>query len=879
MTRDNESPAERYQRYLARKAHRRSAAYDFERSLAFQLDDFQQQALDALESGSNVLVAAPTGAGKTVIADFAVYLAQQKNVKAFYTTPIKALSNQKYHELVKQYGRQSVGLLTGDLSINSEANIVVMTTEVLRNMIYERSVSLDALRYVVLDEMHYLGDRFRGPVWEEVIIHLPKSVKIIGLSATVSNIEDFGAWLESVRGATRLIVSEHRPVPLEQHVILQPNADREPEIYDLFREEPAKSGSSERAQDSQRGTQQNAQQRSARNRVNPTLVKRLNQLEEQAQRRDARKKKESTRKRNSRSRSSAAARYTPSRWAVVDELDYYDLLPGIYFIFSRVGCEKAVDQCMRAGLCLTTEREARQIREIADSMVAGVLTRDDLKAVRYLSFRSALENGFAAHHAGMVAVLREIVERVFELGLVKVVFATETLALGLNMPARSVIIEKLTKFNGVGHVPLTAGQYTQLTGRAGRRGIDTVGHAVVVDSPTFDPAALAALSSRRVYPLHSQFTPTFNMAVSLLHLHSYDEARHDLSLSFAQWEANETSSELEERIAKLKTALAGYEKNLDCRFGDITEFIELRGRLTNLERGERRKLKHTRFKSEEVRAKAFEQLDRRIAKTRKREREHPCRQCPDLQKHLKWGQRWLLTRKELQRLEDRYQARTESVARQFDLICSVLSELGYLQGRKTTYSLTEKGDLLRCLFTEKDLLLAQCMIERVFDDLTPVQLAAALSGIIYEPRRSDEQESQIPHVHDGRFAHAAQRMIGIWEDLDYTVQQAELDGLEGVNFTIARAIADWAEGESLTSILRATDLTAGDFVRACKRLCDVLGQVAQAAEHLPDGENLTDAATRAIGLINRDVVAYAGITSEDVEGEGGERGKDWPLEN
>lgn len=212
-----------------------SVAARFADRMPFELDAFQQDANEALEAGSNVLVAAPTGAGKTVVADFAIYLAQQRNVKAFYTTPIKALSNQKYHDLVDMYGADKVGLLTGDTSINSEADIVVMTTEVLRNMLYEHSTTLNALGYVILDEVHYLADRFRGPIWEEVIIHLPQSVRIIGLSATVSNVEDFADWIESVRGDTKLVVSEHRPVPLDQYVLLQKDPRTEPELFDLYR--------------------------------------------------------------------------------------------------------------------------------------------------------------------------------------------------------------------------------------------------------------------------------------------------------------------------------------------------------------------------------------------------------------------------------------------------------------------------------------------------------------------------------------------------------------------------------------------------------------------------------------------------------------------
>jgi ATP-dependent RNA helicase HelY len=833
----------------------------FERQLPFALDDFQSTALTSLEDGNNVLVAAPTGAGKTVVADFAMFLAQRTNVKAFYTTPIKALSNQKYHDLVEEYGQDQVGLLTGDTSINSEANIVVMTTEVLRNMIYERSTTLDALKYVILDEIHYLGDRFRGQVWEEVIIHLPQRVKIVGLSATVSNIEDFGSWIESVRGSTKLIVSETRPVPLDQSVMVQPSRTREPEIFDLYQSQAASSSAKKNSKKAPAASKRTP-------RVNPELISRIRELDHLADRRaPERESRRGGRNRENKRSQRGSRRFTPARWAVVDELDYLDLLPGIYFIFSRVGCDAAVEQCLHAGLELTTDDEARRIRRIADDMVTGTMSTQDLKALHYSSFRFALEQGFAAHHAGMVSLFREIVEKVFEEGLAKVVFATETLALGINMPARSVIIEKLEKFDGADHVPLTPGEYTQLTGRAGRRGIDTLGHAVVVDHARFDPTALAALSSRRVYPLHSQFSPSFNMAVNLLNVHDYATARHTLDQSFAQWEASESSVELESSISKLSETLQEYEKAFTCDFGDFKELLLLRAHLTELERSGRRSLKHQQFASEKARREAFAALDREIAVTRATEQAHPCRSCPDLAAHMKWGNRWLRERKELERLQSRYDYRTGVVSRRFDLICSVLEDLDYLtEARKTNgaedhdYSLTWRGQLLRRLYTEKDLLFAECLTHHVFDGLNAQQLAAVVSGVVYESRRSSSSEPRhYPGGRNGAIATATQQMEEIWEDLNYTLEEANLDPLQKLDFGIIEAIFDWSADKPLAQVLDVADFGAGDFVRTCKRLCDVLGQLETAVAYLPSGGmQLRKTAREAYDLINRGVVAYSG---------------------
>ncbi len=843
------SPAQRYAAFKQTQAKRQSVSSRFARSMPFELDDFQVKANDALEAGDNVLVAAPTGAGKTVVADFAIYLAQERNVKAFYTTPIKALSNQKYHDLVETYGPDRVGLLTGDTSINSEADIVVMTTEVLRNMLYEHSMTLDALRYVILDEVHYLADRFRGPVWEEVIIHLPQSVRIIGLSATVSNVEDFSKWIESVRGDTTLVVSEKRPVPLEQHVLVQADDHTEPELIDLYR----------RDKDGNQTDKLNAQ-----------LVSRLDQLDRKAakrrgEQRPDRRKGGKGGKWNDHSR--RPEHHTPRRWAVIDELNFLGILPGIYFIFSRNGCDQAVEQCINAGLELTTDDEVRRIRRIVDEMVEGQLSQEDLKALHFSQFRFALEEGFAPHHAGMVALFRQIVERLFEEGLVKVVFATETLALGINMPARCVVVEKLEKFDGTEHVGLTPGEFTQLTGRAGRRGIDTIGHAVVVDHHGFIPATAAALSSKRVYPLHSSFKPTFNMAVNLLNSSDYETARITLDHSFAQWEANESAWQLEAQMDTLRKALDGYERAFDCEFGDFKEFMRLRMRLSDLEKNERRKLKHEVFRTQKARSEAFKDLDRRIAELREKDRDHPCRKCPDIQKHLKWGHRWAREMRELERVQHRYDSRTGSVARQFDRICNVLNELGYLdrldEGAKEhiDYRLTERGQLLRHLYSELDLVLAQAIDDGAFDGLDATELASAVMSLIYEPRRGSGGEPRhYPGGMQGNVAVCAAQLKGVHASIAMLCEDYALDEPRQLDFGITDVVYEWAQGESLSRVLYDTDLTGGDFVRGCKRLADVLQQIAVAGPYLGKrAETLAPIAKQAYENVNRGIVAYSGV--------------------
>ncbi|KRE78501.1 DEAD/DEAH box helicase [Arthrobacter sp. Soil763] len=587
-----ESPSERYRASAERAAEAKTYLGGFTRSLAFELDPFQREACLSLQAGRGVLVAAPTGAGKTIVGEFAIYLALQRGLKAFYTTPIKALSNQKYTELAEKYGPAQVGLLTGDTSINGEAPVVVMTTEVLRNMLYADSATLDDLGYVVMDEVHYLADRFRGAVWEEVIIHLPSEVQVASLSATVSNAEEFGAWLDTVRGQTDVIVSEHRPVPLWQHVMVGRK------IVDLFAgdtsfDEIAPAGQDTAAATAEPGAAPGAGRGTiiterAGYEVNPELLS-MARAESQMNFR-GRYGHGGRRQRNQRGPRDAAPQAAPrspvrkaSRPQVIASLDRMDLLPAITFIFSRAGCDAAVAQCVSAGLWLTTEKEQAIIARRVDE-AAQDIPSDDLDVLGFWSWRDGLLRGLAAHHAGMLPTFKEVVEKLFADGLVKAVFATETLALGVNMPARSVVLEKLDKFNGEAHVNITAGEYTQLTGRAGRRGIDVEGHAVVLWQPGTDPAAVAGLASRRTYPLNSSFRPTYNMSINLVAQFGRARAREILESSFAQFQADRSVVGLAKQVRSREESLAGFSKSMSCHLGDFTEYARLRRALSDAEK-------------------------------------------------------------------------------------------------------------------------------------------------------------------------------------------------------------------------------------------------------------------------------------------------------
>jgi len=560
----------------------------FAQGFDFPFDHFQIQACEAVAVGAGVLVAAPTGAGKTIVGEFAVFLALATGRKAFYTTPIKALSNQKYADLVRRHGADKVGLLTGDSSVNGEAPVVVMTTEVLRNMMYAGSATLRGLGFVVMDEVHYLADRFRGAVWEEVIIHLPEDVQVISLSATVSNAEEFGAWLGEVRGETAVIVEEHRPVPLWQHMMVGQ------QLFDLFVDEISAGATGPGATVSDP------------TRVNPELLERIQRGDrgDRGERTRAHdgfgrargggvggggRRGGSVRERDrGRGRTGTAGQGGrfgggPSRSEVIERLDRDGLLPAITFIFSRIGCTSAVSQLLSNDMRLIPQVEGERIRRTVEERIQG-LADEDLGVLGYWEFVEGLTRGFAAHHAGMLPTFREIVEELFTAGRIRAVFATETLALGINMPARCVVLERLVKFNGETHADITAAEYTQLTGRAGRRGIDIEGHAVVLYNRGLDPLAVGGLASTRTYPLRSSFRPTYNMAVNLVGQVGRESAREILETSFAQFQADRSVVGMALTVKRNEEALAGYAESMTCHLGDFTSYAALRNEIRDVEK-------------------------------------------------------------------------------------------------------------------------------------------------------------------------------------------------------------------------------------------------------------------------------------------------------
>jgi ATP-dependent RNA helicase HelY len=797
------------EKFARAKARRHSSLVDsFFAELDFAPDEFQERACEALAAGSSVLVAAPTGAGKTVVAEFAIHLAVQSNTKVFYTTPIKALSNQKFAELVARLGRERVGLLTGDNSVNSEAQVVVMTTEVLRNMIYAQSETLGGLGFVIMDEVHYLADRARGAVWEEVILQLDKEVRCVSLSATVSNAEEFGAWLSEVRGNTEIIVSEIRPVPLHQHVLFGE------QILELF--EP---GSGEM-------------------RANPELLQRHNQL----MRNPLRYRGQRT---GGRQRTGPRGLRQLTSPEIVDHLDGLALLPAIFFIFSRAGCERAVANCVGTGLLLTSKEEQSEIRRVAEQRCAG-LSEEDLNTLGYFEWLSGLERGIAAHHAGMLPIFKEVVEELFVRKLVKVVFATETLALGINMPARTVVLEKLEKFNGESRVPVTAGEFTQLTGRAGRRGIDSEGHAVVIWGEHLDPNLVTSLASKRSYPLNSSFRPSYNMVVNLLQRMSEQQAVTMLEASFAQFQSDRGSLRLTQQLREKQSAMSGYEKNLDCELGDFRSYAELRRMLTELERGP---LPGQRKRGNRLKESQRQQVQR-VASVRAELRSHPCHNCPDREKHARWGERWSKLKRETQRLEGEINRRGQLVVARFRSLASILTQLGYLKPEGDALRVQASGKRLSRIYGERDLLVAECIGNQIWSKLEPPSLAALLMALVTEGR-GEERGSEL-RFPKGEFIQALSDTESIWRRLEDMQSDLGLASTPALNLDVCWATFRWAGGARLDQALQLANMLPGDFIRACKQLIDLLEQLVETAD-----SELSESAYRAIDLVRRGIVAQS----------------------
>jgi ATP-dependent RNA helicase HelY len=890
---------------------------EFESRYDFPLDRFQHEAIEHLSNGRSVLVVAPTGSGKTVVAEFAVWMAERTSTKTFYTTPLKALSNQKYRDFCAAYGSENVGLLTGDNSINPETPVVIMTTEVLRNMIYERSDALYGLRYVVLDECHYLMDPFRGPVWEEIIIHLPVDIKIIGLSATVSNYREFGEWLNDLRGDVETVYHDHRPVPLRHYymiggIMVNLLSARSPQVVDEYEKSMA------------------------------------------------RKRKGGARPRT--------RHLIPRRADVVKRLHKSGMLPAIYFIFSRVGCDAGVTHCLEAGADLTTPDEKKIIEEQVLQRMAW-LPEEDLKVFGFDQWLEALKLGLASHHAGHLPIFKEVVEDLFAQGLVKAVFATETLSLGINMPAKTVVIESLYKFSGESHEFLTPNEYTQFTGRAGRRGIDRVGNAVTLYNPMVQFSQVQKLAEMESLPIKSSFSLSYNMAVNLLRYHDMETAVHLLNSSFAQFHADRDVVRLEKAKGRLAKRMRGHEKTIACERGDAAVYFDLRASVSRQEKemAEERKKKRRELVNRELEelvvgdvialhrkgarraaavlgisedkygnprlntmddrghflkvsygqfplppqtvghlGKSFlpaeskakekklrqalgnfqlpppeqweeEQIPAQKAELLAAKEElqgHICHTCDNREKCMEACRQIQNIQSEIYRMERQVEERSDVASRKLANVKRVLSRLGYLEGDRPT----RKGLILSRIYNGCDLLLVECLEEGLFFPLDAEETAAFASIFVFESREGPATRraggrgrsrgpASSPVYPTPALEEAITRARSKGSQIKTMEGREKLDLLRSLDAGFVRVVYDWARGENLEFMASSyPQYSAGDFVRSMKQVLDILRQVKEVVED----PYLSSRVSEAMDKIHRSIIAYTSVVDameEELEKE------------
>ncbi len=837
---------------------------DYFTGLPFAPDPFQVEAAESIASGRSVVVTAPTGAGKTLVAEVAVHLALKSGQRAFYTTPIKALSNQKFGDLTRHYGPERVGLLTGDNVINGDGDVVVMTTEVLRNMIYAHSDALDRVGVVVLDEVHYLQDRFRGAVWEEVIIHAPRHLQIVALSATIANGHEFCDWVATRRGTTDLVVAEDRPVPLRAEYMIKDRRSHEITLLPTF------------------------VHRDGRRRPNPRIQRML-----------------------SLERGRARRYTTPRRTEVVEALEAESMLPSIYFIFSRAGCDAAALAVTESGLRLTDTDDRSEIRRVVEKRTAH-LSDADLSVLGYDRWVAGLEAGVAAHHAGMVPAFKETVEELFAAGMLGVVFATETLALGINMPARTVVLESLSKFTGESHELMMAGDYTQLTGRAGRRGIDEVGHGVVLHSRFVPFESVTEIAAAGSHPLVSSFRPTYNMAANLVANYDEDQAVELLQASFAQYQRTGDTAQAEKRLTEMETRLAEERELATCELGSVEEYAELlqaegprdggvagtlrpgdvidvpsgsrAGRYAVLkllarDRGSRLLVLGTSGRVSTIGRRdvvegssragridlptPFRPRDRRFrqdalrslrrvpdpvdSRRRRRTREvvHPVAGCPDADEHVQALRRARRTERRIHQLRESLRDRGFGLVEEFDAIRSLLTEWGYLDG----WDLTPRGVRLRFIYNELDLLLTEASERGLLLGFDQRELAAFCSTFVYEPRR---EESGVPAWPTAVLADRWDDLDALWDELVEAERRHRLPLSRRPDPGVARAVYEWAAGREFEDLTDRA-MAPGDFVRVARQLVDLIRQIRDA---VPETREV---AAEALRSIDRGVVAAQGV--------------------
>ena len=728
----------------------------------FELDDFQKEACEVIDNGESVVVCAPTGAGKTVIAQHAIHRALEQGCRIFYTTPLKALSNQKFYDFGEKYGYDKVGLLTGDTSINRGAQVVIMTTEVFRNMLYGTNFgavadNLKDVRYVVLDEVHYMNDEQRGTVWEESIIYCPTNIQIIALSATVANCDELTNWINTVHSRAKLVNTDFRPVPLRFYYF---DSSQPFKLLPLLTPEGK-------------------------------LNKKIRPERPQwAKGKDKRKKT-----------------YVKQ---IIQNLADANMLPAIYFTFSRKKCDEQMEKC--AGLGLNTKAEQEEIKAFIDEFIAENPHLYGNKHIEYLI------QGVASHHAGLLPAWKNLVEKLFQKGLIKVVFATETLAAGINMPARSTVISATSKRTDSGHRMLTANEFLQMSGRAGRRGMDEVGYVTIVGTSFQTPEEVAELVLSGSNPLESRFSPSYSMVLNLLQRFTLEESKELILKSFGYYSSDFRLKPILAQIEQFDNEIN--ERNFVCpsHLSDdkLLEYDKLRFLYVQNRQTYKKILRQEKQKHRPLSPEVIEFGERNKADLHKLQ-SFACDLCKHYKKHSK-------NIEVIKRIESKKKKLQKEIEKQKDIYWNkflahraVLQDYGYLQNDYPT----EKGKTTSQIRAENELFLAEIIFSGVLENLTPSQLAGVICAITTE-----ELRIEIPYV---PFSEPVRKTLNKIRNIKKKLAKAQanydIDSPLNINPYFSSMIELWVEGAEWETVTEQIDIGEGDIVRAFKRVIDVLRQL------------------------------------------------------
>ena len=786
----------------------------FEASLPFKLDPFQREAIEKLESGrGGVLVSAPTSSGKTVVAEYAIFRALQDGTKVIYTTPLKALSNQKYHDFVREYGESMVGLVTGENTINDEAPVVVMTTEILRNLIYEDPKRLDSVHHVILDEVHYIDDFPRGSVWEEIVIQAPTTIKLVGLSATIGNFREIADWMAENRGGMETVFHDIRPVELKLWLAISNR------FLPLFKTEG--------------GIDQRTWSKAAEEEESSYRVGGYSRL------------------------------LSNDLLHVIEELRRGEMLPAIYFIFSRRGCREALQRCAYHELDLTTAAEKEAIDIVAAERLQGLKDSDEESLFRRMVDARLLRRGLAEHHAGLLPYHKEMVEELFQRGLIKVVFATETLSLGINMPARGVVVSSFTKFDGANFSNLTTGELTQLMGRAGRRGIDVIGHGVILKESDVEVGTIYEVAMGPTLVVESKFLPSYNMALNLLRVYTPEEAEALMERSFGQFQKRLAETHTRERLVNVRTRLADIRQmwdDHDVSIDDVSQYFKLDDRrrsirieLKRLRReagGERhgRRGRPTRalgptgrlVQRLEVEAKGLLERQRKlkvVRSPRSGELLHKYGEIRALQKEIDGGERALT-------------GHLDEYARKLRRLCRILTEAGFLAHDRPT----DKGLFASRIYGENTILVAEAVWLGWLEGLTPEELCAVLVMLAAEDRERgrDRQARTYRRYPTPAIAQTARLVRSLYfrfADMESGLDEPNIrqPSHDYIDFAFR-----WSAGEALDQIPLPANADIGDAIKAMKSLYSLLRQLEWALRQAKSP--LYEVAKQAVAQMERDVI-------------------------